>query len=295
MSFSTQKPVPNPFDLGDDDSYQAWREQKLADFPTAATELIVEIADPRRLSAAEHQALHQRIDRCGMALYASRLGTSEDKAIVRDLGRQFGMQRLDHNLGADEDAITSLEINRDQLHAGYIPYSNRPISWHTDGYYNPPEQPIRSLILHCVRPAASGGVNQLFDNELAYLLLRDEDPRLIAALSHPEAMAIPPNTQDGSEIRPLVTGPVFSVRQDGSLHLRYTARKRNIIWRDDPLTRRAAARLLELLESPSRYRFEARLEAGWGLICRNSLHNRSGFEADSERLLYRGRYFDPLR
>jgi hypothetical protein len=284
-----------PFALDDPTAYQQWRDAKLKACPESVSALIVEVADPRRLRTVERQALVASIRRCGMAIYASRLGPSADKSIVSGLGRQFGLERLDHNLGADDDAITSLQVRHDPLHARYIPYSSRPISWHTDGYYNPPDTPIRSLILHCVRPARSGGVNQLFDNEIAYLLLRDANPDYIHALSHPTAMTIPPNTDLAGTSRPAVTGPVFSVRSDGQLHLRYTARKRNVIWRDDPLTREAAAYLLQLLETPSRFRWEAKLEAGWGLICRNSLHNRSGFEDASERLLYRGRYFDALR
>ena len=53
--------------------------------------------------------------------------------------------------------------------------TSRAIRWHTDGYYNPPERQIRAMILHCVRTAASGGENRVFDHELAYLALRDAE------------------------------------------------------------------------------------------------------------------------
>ena len=44
--------------------------------------------------------------------------------------------------------------------------------------------------------AATGGENALLDHEIAYLLLRDADPRYVAALMQPDAMTIPARTDD---------------------------------------------------------------------------------------------------
>ena len=285
----------SPFALDQPTAYARWRESKLASHPTRVEDLIVEVEEPRSLSAAEHQAILDRCQRANMAIYVSKLGDNPDKDIVRQLGAQFGLQHLDHNSGADEDAITSIKIQTDEVHAGYIPYTNRPIAWHTDGYYNPPDRQIHGMVLHCVHPAATGGDNDLLDHEMAYLLLRDLNPDYIRALMHPEAMTIPANRVDGEETRPAQPGPVFAVRPDGRLHMRYTDRKRNIVWRDDPLTREAVSNLKALLDGDLGQRFQARLEAGWGLICNNVLHTRSGFNDDEPpRLLYRARYYDRL-
>ncbi len=284
----------NPFDLADPDSYAHWRDRKLATHPERLEDLVVEVAEPAALTAAEYAALHDRIRRCNMAVYASAVGPDPDKARVRGLGRRFGLEHLDQNLCADNDAISALEIADDALHAGYIPYSNRPIAWHTDGYYNTGAAQVRGLILHCVRPARDGGSNRLLDHEIAYILLRDRDPAHIRALSHPAAMCIPPNLSEGIEIRAEACGPVFSSDAAGRLHMRYTARRRNVAWRDDPDTRAAVAALAEILATPSPYHFQTTLQSGQGLICNNVLHTRSGFETDSPRLLYRARYFDRI-
>ena len=284
--------MPGPFDLADDRAYAAWREAKLAAHPARVEEIVVPVADPRALAPAEHAALADRIARCNMVIYASRLGEAEDKEIPRALGRQFGLERLDHNMGADEDAITSLQINEDATHAAYIPYSNRPIAWHTDGYYNLPERRIRGIILHCVRPAAAGGANRLLDPEIAYLRLRDLDPAHVAALMQPGVMTIPPNVTEGQELRGEQTGPVFSVHE-GWLHMRYTARKRNIAWRQDAATQ-AAVQALERILDEEPLAFEATLAPGWGLLANNVLHTRTGFEAASRRLIYRARYYDRI-
>jgi hypothetical protein len=154
---------------------------------------------------------------------------------------------------------------------------------------------VRGLLLHCVQSAESGGENRLMDHEIAYILLRDENPDYIRALMAPDAMTIPPRLEDGEVARAAQPGPVFSVYPDGQLHMRYTARTVSIEWHDDPATKGAVAALERLLaDDASPWVFRGRLEPGMGLVCNNVLHDRAAF-ADSEahkRLLYRARYFD---
>jgi len=284
-----------PFDLNDDAAYQSWRERKLAAQPASLDDLIIEIKDPQRLSTAERDALVERCGNCNMAIYVSDTGRDSNKDLIVGLGQQLGLERLDHNKGADEDAVTSLTVQDDAVHKGYIPYSNRPIAWHTDGYYNSPDRQIHGLILHCVHPAAEGGDNDLMDHEIAYIRLRDLGTDYVRALMHPQAMTIPANRSGGEEIRPDQPGPVFSVRPDGHLHMRYTDRKRNIVWRDDPLTREAVDQLKQILHSDDSDHYRGKLHAGWGLVCNNVLHTRTGFNDDTEpRLLYRARYYDRI-
>jgi hypothetical protein len=286
----------SPFSLTTDDTYLRWRDEKLSRYPSSLADLVVQIEDPRRLSPDEMAVILDRCRRANMAIYASRLGNDPDKERVRALGQQLGLVRLDHNRGADEDAITSLKVQSDALHRGYIPYSNRPIAWHTDGYYNAPDHQIRGFILHCVQPAEVGGENELLDHEIAYILIRDENPEYVRALMHPEAMTIPASALEGEELHPDRPGPVFSLQADGHLHMRYTDRKRNIRWRDDPLTIEALGFLRSVLYGKTQWRFQGRLEAGWGLIGNNMLHTRSGFEDGGHpRLLYRARYYDRVR
>ena len=75
--------------------------------------------------------------------------------------------------------------------------------------------------------------------------------------------------------------------------MRYTARPRNVVWRDEPLVHAALAELDALLHSDSPFIFRATLQPGQGLICNNVLHDRSGFtDSDScKRQLYRLRYY----
>ena len=286
-----------PFDPADDVAYRAWRTAKLAACPAGLSELIVPVRDPRALTGDEHRALADACSRANMAIYASA-DTAPDKDLPRLLARQFGLVRLDHNWLADDDGISSVTVAGDGGRGDYIPYTNRPIRWHTDGYYNPPDRRIRAMVLHCVAPAATGGENALLDHEIAYLLLRDADPALAAALMQPDAMTIPARTDDAGVVRPAESGPVFSVDpDDGALHMRYTARTRSIEWKDDPAVRAAAARLEVLLAGPSPYIHRVTLQPGMGLLCNNVLHDRTGFADDPARprLIYRARYHDRIQ
>ena len=279
-----------------DNAYQAWREHKLENYPKRVEDLIVEVNDPRQLTKAEHEAIHSRCRKTNMAIYAGPTGSDPDKAIPKSLGKQFGLTKLDYNMGADDDGVTSLQVVEGKWRGGYIPYTNRPIHWHTDGYYNLPERQIHGLLLHCVSAAASGGENALLDHEIAYIHLRDRNPEYIRALMATNVMTIPPNNENGEQLRPARSGPVFSILEDGSLHMRYTARTRSIEWSPDPLVREATAALTALLASDSRYIFRATLQPGQGLISNNVLHDRSGFDDDAEhtRQLYRLRYYQRI-
>lgn len=284
----------SPFDLDNDAAYQNWKEEKLDGYPDSAEELVVEVQRPFELTRAERSGIMERCVKTNMAIYVGHTGNDPDKAIAKRLGSQFGLNELDHNMGADDDGITALQVVDDQWHKGYIPFSNQTIHWHTDGYYNPPERQIRALFLHCVSPAEEGGENALMDHEVAYIQLRDQNPQHIQALMASDVMTIPANVINGHEIRPARSGPVFSVDAHGYLHMRYTARRRNIQWRQDPATRAAVSALEALLKLPSPYIYRLTLQPGWGLISNNVLHDRSGFNDGlaHRRLLYRLRYYE---
>jgi alpha-ketoglutarate-dependent taurine dioxygenase len=274
-----------------------WREHKIANAPKSLDELIVEVRDPRTLPPHEHAALAERIRRCNMAIYASPMHEA-DTDIPRLLGAQFGLVQLDANWLAGEDGISEIRVFDNGTRQHYIPYTDRPIKWHTDGYYNPPEREIRAMVLHCVRNASHGGGNQLMDHEMAYLLLRDENPQHIRALMKPDAMTIPERVDETDGVRPAQSGPVFSLDAHGNLHMRYTARTRSIEWKQDAATKAAVAALESLLASDTPHIFKGRLEPGMGLLCNNVLHDRSAFSDDPThppRLLYRARYLDRIQ
>lgn len=296
LAAAAPAPIASPFDLEDEASYRRWRDCKLARRPQRVDELIVDVADPRDLTDTERSRLLAVIARAGFAIYRSPV-LEEDTTLPRRLGAQLGLQRLDANWLAGEDGVSRITVSgASDGHGSFIPYTDRAIGWHTDGYYHPGRRRIRAMVLHCVRPALAGGENALLDPELAYIALRDRSPRLVRALMQPGAMIIPARNDDSGIARAAQAGPVFSVDEDGCLHMRYTARTRSIEWNKDDETGAAVALLQDVLKtSPAVWR--VRMDAGMGLVGHNVLHDRSGFRDDPDRprLVLRARFLDRIR
>lgn len=287
--------------LDDNRAYRRWRDAKLAAHPRSLDGLTVEVSALAAPTVAETQAVLAACRRANMCLYRSRQhvgDAQETRFALAAFARHFGLVRFEAHRSAAADGIVALEVAAQGGRAGYIPYTNRPLGWHTDGYYNyqGPGRMIRSMLLHCVRSASEGGENGLLDHEIVYIRLRDENPDHIAALMRPDAMTIPANEVANGTTREENTGPVFVVDPDtGGLAMRYTARKRNIRWRDDAATQAAVSALERVLrEDPLIMR--VRFAPGEGIICNNVLHDRVGFDAgagtEPGRLVYRIRSYD---
>jgi hypothetical protein len=111
----------------------------------------------------------------------------------------------------------------------------------------------------------------------------------------PDAMTIPAREDDAGVARAAETGPVFSIDpDDGTLHMRYTARTKSIEWKRDPAVAAATAALARVLDAVSPFHHRLVLAPGMGIVCNNVLHERTGFVDDpaAPRLLYRARYYD---
>jgi len=291
--------VHSPFDLANDELFEKWCELKLQDYPKELGDIVVEIKDPRNTTDAEFDALMKIVKKANMAVYVSELGTNPDRAAPLNLAKRLGVGGLNHNWLSDDDGLTSLTVVGNGQRQHYIPYTNRAINWHTDGYYNTADKQIQTLNLHCVSPSAEGGENQLMDHEIAYMELRRKNPDYIRALMAPDAMTIPARIDEaGTVARDEEPGPVFSIDPaTGNLHMRHTIRQQNVIWKDDAITQEAVKFLEDLLDSDSPYIFRGRLAPGMGLVSTNVLHDRAGFTDSEEhtRLIYRARFFDRIK
>lgn len=286
--------MSHPFDLANDRAFRTWRDRRLAAYPAAAERLRVEVRSLGSPSRAELAAIGERLSRYNAAWVCGAPSEVTPQAVVA-FGQALGLRRTDANLFADARAVSAITPSSAADQGEYVPYTDKPLNWHTDGYYNAPGAQVRAWTLFCRHQAAEGGENAFMDHEVLYALLREESAQHVRALSHPQALSIPANVVEGRELRARSVGPVFSVRE-GSLHLRYSARGRNVEWRDDPATLAARDAMLRLLSQSPSYTFDLKLGPGEGLVSHNVPHRRSGFapscEGQPERLLYRVRYLE---
>jgi len=299
------------FRPGNDAAYRKWRENKLvlaADNPASH---ITHVHDLSQSSSQEISEIISRCEQSNMAIYEVHPGESVDKSRSENAGlrsmlinfcARLGLNNAEMHRSKGEDGIVALEVSDQGVGAGYIPYTNKKLNWHTDGYYNDANNRIKAMVLHCVRDASEGGINELLDPEIAYIRLRDANVGYIEALMHDEAMIIPENNDQRSAYRPASVGPVFFLDDtSGDLQMRYSARGRNIVWRDDKDSDDARAMLGEILAGDE-YILRHKLKPGQGVISNNVLHNRTSFtnpEGESPslttRLLYRIRYKERVR
>ncbi len=297
------------FGLGNDKAYQAWREMKLAQWRTSPINNIISARDLSQPNNDTLQAIADQCDIANMAIYQlenaesdpeqSDAGQQELRIGLKNLCRELGLVNAEGHRSQGDQGVVSIKVSNKGVGAGYIPYSDKPLSWHTDGYYNDEANRIRAMVLHCVQDASEGGVNELLDPQVVYMRLRDENPAYIEAMRHPQAMTIPENTDTRSAYRPDSVGPVFFLDEtNGALNMRYSARKRNIIWRDDKDCAMAQIMMREIM-ADDEFVVRHKMKPGQGIISNNILHNRTGFKNSArdidnipDRLMYRIRYLE---
>ena len=173
-------------------SYKEWRAAKLAHYPQSSNDLEVEIGGLEGLLSDERNHILESFSRTNMAIYTCR-DPSVDRQTIKTFAANFGLQRLDHHLCANDDGVAELTVATEDRRAGYVPYSDRSLSWHTDGYYNEDSRQVHAVVLHCAEAAQSGGENAILDPEVAYIRLRDADPAFVSAFEHLQCMTIPAN------------------------------------------------------------------------------------------------------
>lgn len=286
----------SPFLLENEKRYISWRDNKLSNYSLEAENLCIQIKTLDGMTQEEKKAILDRCEKYNMAIYQVNAPNLTPDSLKKFAG-EFDLIRLDEHYCNDNDGITALTVSDKNHKEGFVPYTDKALNWHTDGYYNAPDQKVYSILLHCQTPASVGGENWLMDHEIAYIRLREENPSYIKALMHGEAMTIPAHIENGKVVRAAQTGPVFSLYRNGQkLHMRFSQRKRNIIWRDDKATTEAVEFLNHILSDNKKDMLHVKLKAGQGILSNNILHNRSGFKncEDRPRLIYRGRFFEPI-
>ena len=287
----------SPYLLKNEDAYQVWRSGKLENRLQTTPLRVFTLNAQGLLADSQLTAVQQQVDAYNFIIFEVS-DTDFGKQDFITLNRQFGLQDLDINLGADADKVTALRVvGESDQRAQYIPYTNRAMNWHTDGYYNPHARRINAFSLYCVNQSARGGGNFLFDHEMMYLLIRDQSPELLEALMHDDLMRIPANVQDNQVIRAEESGPVFSLQPIScALNMRFTSRPQHIVWKSDKCSQQALNLVREILMQGEAM-IEMRLHAGQGIVCNNILHGREAFQDDPQqpaRLVYRARYYDTI-
>ena len=267
------------------DAYNQWAEEKLESFTPKIDDLMVEITNPLNLTKSEKTQIKTLIKNYNMAFYSiSRKSRDTEKSLL-SLSQEIGLGDYELDSKSDENGLTPIKISgKGKIEDEYIPYTNKSLNWHTDGYYNDNNKPIFSWLLHCENPSDEGGENKYMDHEIAYILFNQKYENL-CTLMKDTAYTIPENKKNK---RPDVTGYVFSFdNKYNKLHMKFTMRTNNIFWDNESLS--AINNLKSLINDSVDYHLIHKLIGGQGVITNNVIHMRSSFtiSKNKNRLLYR--------
>ena len=272
----------NILDVKSDD-YRRWRDRKLAGFTSDMDKLMLEIKNPYKLTDSEIKISSAIINQSNLLFFELKEDNGDIKSSLMKLAEQFGMGNFEILESSEKSGLTKIEVSTEsKVKSEYVPYTNKSLNWHTDGYYNEANDPILSWLLFCQSNSSSGGENKFMDHEIAYILFNDRSDD-IKELTDDNAFIIPENIQNG---RKAVSSYVFRFL-DEKLHMRFSMREKNIIWRDDI---RASVELLKsIIRENESYQIKYRLEPNQGVFSNNIIHMRTSFTntTNKNRLLYR--------
>ena len=263
-----------------------WAEEKERNIPHNIDGIIVNIHDINNVKISEIAKIKETINKCNSCIYSSKIALKSNTNLLKFV-ESVGMRTYDrNNIESNEiSTITPLENNK----INYIPYTDKSLNWHTDGYYD--KKSIFSWLLHCVHPATHGGENYLLDHELAlreYVLRHDDINNLMSE----DALTIP-ESKDTS--RSEISTYIFSIKnQYKKLHMRFSMRKDNI--GTSPKAGDAVTKLKQTIENDcAKYSLTYKLQKNEGIITNNILHGRKAFKDDKvKRKLLRIRSYERL-
>ena len=263
-----------------------WAEEKERNIPHNIDGIMVNIHDINNVKISEIAKIKETINKCNSCIYSSKIALKSNTNLLKFV-ESVGMRTYDrNNIESNEiSTITPLENNK----INYIPYTDKSLNWHTDGYYD--KKSIFSWLLHCVHPATHGGENYLLDHELAlreYVLRHDDINNLMSE----DALTIP-ESKDTS--RSEISTYIFSIKnQYKKLHMRFSMRKDNI--GTSPKAGDAVTKLKQTIENDcAKYSLTYKLQKNEGIITNNILHGRKAFKDDKvKRKLLRIRSYERL-
>ena len=263
-----------------------WAEEKEKNIPQNSDGILVNIHDINNVKTSEIAKIKETIYKYNSCIYSSKIALKSNTNLLKFV-ELVGMKTYDcNNIESNEiSTITPLQNSK----INYIPYTDKLLNWHTDGYYD--KKSIFSWLLHCVNPATQGGENYLLDHELVlreYLLRNDDINNLMAE----DALTIPAS-KDTS--RPEISTYIFSFKNKyRRLHMRFSMRKDNI--GTSAKASPAIIKLKEIIENDcAKYSLTYKLQKNEGIITNNILHGRKAFKDDKvKRKLLRIRSYERL-
>ena len=265
------------------ENYKRWKEKKLESFTKNLDDLTVQINSPNAISKHEKFRVINLLTNHNIVFFHIDKIVNTDKLSIKNFADQIGLGNYELDSQSDNDGLTEIKDTQDKDKLSeYVPYTNKELNWHTDGYYTDQNNSVLAWMLFCKVAAESGGTNKYLDHEIAYILFNDKSDKLKDLMQY-DACCIPTNILTN---RKEVYNPVFMFR-DEKLQMKFTMREKNIIWNKKSV--QAINILKSIIMESSDYHIIKKLEPGNGVVTNNVIHMRTAFtnSKNKNRLLYR--------
>jgi len=286
--------MKSPFILENETEYKNWRQTKLELYPLNISKFSIPL-DINNFQKKDLDLIKFNMNKYNFALYNFKSELTNNE--LENFCTMLNLNNSISNLFSDSKNISDIRDHKDTNNnkiGEYIPYTNKPLNWHTDGYYYPLNNSVKSFLLHCVNPAHRGGENLLLDHEILYILIRDHNPSYIKILMENNIMGIPRNKNNAESTN--INGPVFFIDDEYSLNMRFTSRQQNIVWKKSDIIDKIKKFIFNFVESDTKYITKILLKKNQGYIANNILHKREKFfDNKNKRLLKRIRFSKKLK
>jgi len=286
--------MKSPFILENETEYKNWRQTKLELYPLNISKFSIPL-DINNFQKKDLDLIKFNMNKYNFALYNFKSELTNNE--LENFCTMLNLNNSISNLFSDSKNISDIKDHKDTNNnqiGEYIPYTNKPLNWHTDGYYYPLNNSVKSFLLHCVNPAHRGGENLLLDHEILYILIRDHNPSYIKILMEKNIMGIPRNKNNAESTN--INGPVFFIDDEYSLNMRFTSRQQNIVWKKSDIIDKIKKFIFNFVESDTKYITKILLKKNQGYIANNILHKREKFfDNKNKRLLKRIRFSKKLK
>ncbi|MFD2868182.1 TauD/TfdA family dioxygenase [Kurthia populi] len=233
----------------------------------------------------------------GFAIYEIINNNKEIKLFLEELASFFNLGQpykppIYDNTNLYKDGINKLNIS-EGAHVAF--QTNKAQDLHCDGTLEEIGL-IKTSLLHCVRPAANGGENIIFNSIGAFhnLYKIGGNRKALESLLKPNALKRCAINVTGAEY----VGPVFKMTNE-KLISRFS-KDNTSCWKEsfvkDDSIKKAYDLINKLILDESTYSIKFKLEKNQGIIIANDrvAHGRTAFY-DNKRKLYRGLYKEILR
>jgi len=119
----------SPFLLNNDSVFKHWRVHKLLNTPNYSqhdpSSLFIDIENASKPSTTEIKKIFESCKKNSFCLYRIKDQNTDTKKNIHALAKHIGLSRLDGNICADADKLTSITQSSHKGQHEYIPYSNK--------------------------------------------------------------------------------------------------------------------------------------------------------------------------